>query len=178
MPVDTDGDGLTDIDELAGPGGWLPTNPALPDTDADGLWDGFELAILPVGTNPNASDTDIDGIDDGDAVNRIYGYATSPNDADTDDDTISDADEIFGATGYWLDPTDADTDADGLGDYTEWSLRLRPDLPDMDFDGLLDGDEVNRYGTQPILRDSDGDTVDDGVEVATGTDPNDPASHP
>ncbi len=33
-------------------------------------------------------------------------------------------------------------------------------------------------GTNPLLRDTDGDGHDDGAEVAAGSDPNDPASRP
>lgn len=73
-PVDSDGDGLLDDDELA-----LGTDPALSDTDGDGLADGDELGM---GTNPVDVDTDADGYQDGwettegtdptDAESRIY----------------------------------------------------------------------------------------------------------
>jgi hypothetical protein len=55
---DTDGDGLTDADELAIYG----TNPNDPDTDDDGLLDGAEVAL---GTDPLAADSDGDGVCDG-----------------------------------------------------------------------------------------------------------------
>jgi hypothetical protein len=43
---------------------------------------------------------------------------------------------------------------------------------DSDDDGLLDGDELNTYGTNPNNEDSDGDGIGDGDEVMTiGTDP-------
>jgi Bacterial TSP3 repeat len=55
---------------------------------------------------------------------------------------------------------------------------------DDDGDGLLDVHETNnsffegpqRTGTSPVVVDSDGDGVADGVEVANGSDPTDPAS--
>ncbi|MCA9495011.1 MAG: VWA domain-containing protein, partial [Myxococcales bacterium] len=56
---DTDGDGLTDLEEQV----W-GTNPALPDTDGDGLSDGDEVEVH--GTDPLDVDTDNDGLDDGD----------------------------------------------------------------------------------------------------------------
>ncbi|HUF61471.1 MAG TPA: LamG-like jellyroll fold domain-containing protein [Verrucomicrobiales bacterium] len=55
--VDTDGDGLTDDEEVA-----LNTDPLDPDTDDDGLNDGREVAA---GTNPLSADTDGDGYADG-----------------------------------------------------------------------------------------------------------------
>jgi hypothetical protein len=41
-------------------------------------------------------------------------------------------------------------------------------------DGLLDGDEVTIYFTNPLSPDTDGDGAIDGVEVLFGTDPNVP----
>jgi hypothetical protein len=43
--------------------------------------------------------------------------------------------------------------------------------PDRDGDGLFDDDEVDVYGTNPDVYDSDGDGVGDGEEVYVGTDP-------
>jgi hypothetical protein len=58
--VDSDGDGLTNLDEQG-----LGTNPTQADPDADGLEDGEEIAI---GTDPNDPDTDGDGYSDGEEV--------------------------------------------------------------------------------------------------------------
>jgi hypothetical protein len=57
---------------------------------------------------------------------------------------------------------------------------------DDDGDGLLDTVETgtgvyvgpNDTGSDPLLVDTDGDSYSDGVEVAAGTDPNNPASFP
>jgi len=57
---DTDGAGLTDIDEET-----LGTNPENPATDDDGLIDGDEVDL---GTDPLMADTDGDGLNDGDEV--------------------------------------------------------------------------------------------------------------
>lgn len=59
---DSDGDGLTDIDEI----NIHLTNPALADTDLDGLSDGDE--VLTHGTDPIKPDTDGDGVNDGDEI--------------------------------------------------------------------------------------------------------------
>jgi Mg-chelatase subunit ChlD len=42
---------------------------------------------------------------------------------------------------------------------------------DMDSDDLLNEDEINKYGTNPKLSDTDGDGSDDGWEVFYGTNP-------
>jgi DNA-binding beta-propeller fold protein YncE len=57
---------------------------------------------------------------------------------------------------------------------------------DRDMDTLLNGVETdtrifvnaNDTGTSPFMSDTDGDNFDDALEVAMGTDPNDPASFP
>ncbi len=54
---DTDGDGLSDWDEV----NVYRTNPLLPDTDGDGLSDGEEIRL---GTDPLRKDTDGDGLED------------------------------------------------------------------------------------------------------------------
>lgn len=61
VPLDSDGDGLTDDEELA-----LGTDPYLPDTDGDGLTDGDEVNTY--GTNPLLVDTDGDGFTDAEEV--------------------------------------------------------------------------------------------------------------
>ena len=55
--LDSDGDSIPDVAERRVFG----TNPALLDSDGDGLLDGEEVAI---GTNPNSADTDGDGLND------------------------------------------------------------------------------------------------------------------
>ena len=47
--------------------------------------------------------------------------------------------------------------------------------PDRDGDGLYDDDELEVYGTNPDVYDTDGDGVGDGEEVYVGTDPLTPA---
>ena len=45
-------------------------------------------------------------------------------------------------------------------------------IPDVDYDGLLDEDELAVYGTDPHNPDSDGDGLTDREEAELGTDPN------
>ncbi len=68
-PIDSDSDGLTDIDEVND----HKTNPTLADTDGDGLSDGDE--INKYNTNPLASDSDGDNFSD----NEELAAGTDPN---------------------------------------------------------------------------------------------------
>jgi len=76
--IDTDGDGLTDDEEINIYG----TDPKNADTDEDGITDGEEITFY--GTNPNDPDTDGDGINDGNEV-KFWGYDW---DMDFDNDGI------------------------------------------------------------------------------------------
>lgn len=105
---DTDGDGLTDYQEIT----ILGTDPAKADTDSDGVSDADADAdkdgltnkeeVL-AGTSPVLSDTDGDGLGDAEEKNN---YKTNPAAFDTDDDTLSDGEEIK----LGLDPNKKSTD--------------------------------------------------------------------
>ncbi len=64
-PVDTDSDGIVDVDEVE-----FGTNTLNWDTDGDGLSDGDEVMVWQ--TNPQIFDTDIDGYSDGVEVSNGY----------------------------------------------------------------------------------------------------------
>jgi eukaryotic-like serine/threonine-protein kinase len=85
---DTDGDGLSDAQEMA-----LGTLIDDPDTDKDGIPDGAE--VLQFGCNPLLRDTDGDGLTDWE---EIYIYGTRCDDPDTDGDGISDGVEVARGT--------------------------------------------------------------------------------
>ncbi len=135
---DTDGDGLTDGDEVKK----YNTNPLKADSDGDGLSDKDEIMIYK--TDPNKADTDGDGLSDGDEVLK---YHTDPLKADTDGDGLSDGDEVLK---YHTDPLKADTDGDGLSDGDE-VLKYHTDPLNKDTDGgsVDDGTELAR-GTDPL----------------------------
>ena len=195
---DFDHDGLTNAEEfIAG------TDHRNPDSDGDGLRDGFELATL--GLDPLVADSDGDGTadgdedEDGDGLSNLAEQAagSDPTVADTDGDGLNDGDEVAAGT----DPTKADTDGDGLSDSEEGTAGTDPLVADTDGDGFPDGFEVANgfdpldpangnadtdgdgltdgqefaFGTDPANTDSDGDGLSDGAEVNThGTDPTDP----
>ena len=85
---DPDSDGLTNLQENS-----LGTNPSNPDTDADGLTDGAEVATHR--TNPRNPDSDSDGLSD---QYEVVTSGTNPNSADTDSDGYSDRNEIASGT--------------------------------------------------------------------------------
>ena len=94
------------------------------------------------------------------------------SDADVDADQIRDEWELANGLNP-NDPSDAtqDADSDGLLNIEEYNLQLDPNDPDMDADGLLDGEEVNVLGTDPQDADTDDDEIPDGWEVDNGLDP-------
>jgi hypothetical protein len=153
-PVDTDGNGIPDYQDVDADGDGIPDAvEGTVDTDGDGIPDYLDLDSdgdgipdsVEAGDDPtNPVDTDGDGIPD---------Y----QDEDADDDGVSDAVEAGD------DPNNpVDSDGDGTPDYLD---------NDADNDGLTDGDEVETYGTDPLLDDTDGDGLLDGWEVEHGFDP-------
>ncbi|MFQ5910376.1 MAG: hypothetical protein ACE5IJ_06615, partial [Thermoplasmata archaeon] len=161
------------------------TDPTNPDSDGDGLWDGYNISVpigryrgfhigeLDVFTDPLNNDTDGDGVMDGTEVHGWDSHiwspprhmTSSPLTSDTDGDTLSDFLEF---TSRLTDPNAFDTDGDGLEDSRE----------DVNSSGTVDPGE-----TWPFSYDSDHDGVPDGVEwglpgwdmnTSTTTDPLDP----
>jgi outer membrane protein OmpA-like peptidoglycan-associated protein/opacity protein-like surface antigen len=159
---DTDGDGLTDFEEVR----TYKTDPTKPDTDSDGLNDYQEVKVAL--TDPRNPDTDSDGLKDGEEVNA---RKTNPLKPDTDGDGLTDGDEV---NKYKTDPLKTDTDNDGLTDGSEVTVyNTNPTAQDTDNDKLTDGEEVNSYKTNPVNPDTDGDGLKDGEEVKIyKTDPN------
>lgn len=84
-PLDSDGDGLADVDEPR-----YGTDIHNPDTDGDGLSDGEE--VLTWKTNPLNPDTDFDSLTDG--YDEVKKYGTNPLKRDTDDGGVADGHEV------------------------------------------------------------------------------------
>jgi len=197
---DTDGDGLSDMDEYYNgldpldptgdngadgdpDGDWLTnaqeielmTEPLYSDSDGDGVPDGMEVLIY--GTNPRNSDTDGEGLLDGEETET---YGTNPLNPDTDYDGLTDYEEIMI---HFTNPLDGDSDGDGAGDYIEVTYYDTDPLDayqDTDGDGLLDVWEL-RYGFDPkeltpLFGDDDHDGLNTGKEFELGTDPTQPDS--
>lgn len=96
-PIDTDGDGLSDADEISVWG----TDPYNPDTDGDGLTDGEE--VLQYRTDPLNPDTDWDGLLDG---AEVHVHRTDPLKRDTDGGGVADGHEVIEDHTNPLDPRD------------------------------------------------------------------------
>jgi formylglycine-generating enzyme required for sulfatase activity len=157
--MDTDGDGLSDADELE-----HGTDPESADTDGDGLPDGTE--INDIGSDPLNTDTDEDDLSDAEEVND---KGTNPLSADSDEDSLSDSDEV---NDKGTNPLSADSDEDGLSDSEEINdSQTNPNQYDTDGDGKSDGEEVNNFGTDPLDSDTDDDGLDDGDEILGCTSP-------
>ncbi|MCK6549573.1 OmpA family protein, partial [Myxococcota bacterium] len=157
VPVDSDGDGLPDAEELA-----LGTNPNDADSDDDGVVDGGEWNY--------SVDTDNDG-----TVNAL--------DADSDGDGILDGTE----RGVTAPPAGTDVGAGNFVPDADPSTTTSPLLPDTDGGSVPDGvEDVNHDGRVDVgeldpndptddvpVVDTDGDGLSDDEEVAIGTDPSD-----
>jgi hypothetical protein len=179
--IDSDQDGLTDREENSL--GWLvsvdngasnlvKSSPSLPDTDYDGLPDFIERDLR---TNPNKADTDGDGISDYDeikdfskytALAALYPGLNVPGNNDS---------------GYATSPILSDNDFDGLSDKQEIDgffisfsataarslVYTNPQRADSDGDGINDRLEVYRSAgsTNPNEPDTDGDGITDRDDI-------------
>ena len=158
---DTDGDGLNDGMEV----NTFWTNPYQVDTDGDGLEDGAEyqlrLTLYPC-LDPALADSDLDGLTDD--LETKAGSPTDPCDADSDDDGIYDSVELFDGTDP-RDPASklTDTDGDGLTDSYEDFVGSSSVVVDTDGDGLSDAEEVLPLADRQVTNPTDADTDDDGI---------------
>lgn len=136
------------------------------------------VAAASVANSTTLVDGDADGLPDvWEAANGLNG--TNPGDAhrDADADGLSNWLEFV----YRTSATRADTDGDGIDDRWEIEQVLNPCLDDASLD--YDNDTLTNLAeaqalTDPYRADTDGDQYTDGEEVAAGTDPTYPTSHP
>ena len=194
---DTDGDGLTDRQEIMYIDGGQtpppprPTDPLDPDSDDDGLSDGLELLFdhdpdtpdVVDPTDPWDPDTDGDGMSDGDEFNcsdydrdglptwweRAYLWPMMRFELSRDADGSGRADIL------------EDLDGDGLACLEEYIRRWDPLDADTDGDGVLDDEDARSVPQHlravrriPICSDSDGDLMPDWWEIRQGLDPDVP----
>jgi hypothetical protein len=147
---DTDGDGLSDYQEVMVYQSQYDAK--MWDTDGDGQSDGVEVALMD--TN---GDFDRDGITNGDE-GSVYG--TDPTKEDSDCDGIRDGAELHYWGASWNSGVNrlltADVDGDGLKDAVEIGsmdppqglfTRSNPALADTDGDGLNDNLEAHNNAT-------------------------------
>jgi hypothetical protein len=159
--VDSDGDGLPDVDEdkngngIVDPGETSPTDP---DTDHDNINDWIEVKF---GMDPLTMDV-ING------CNPV---------ADTDEDRLFDCEERVLGT----DPCILDTDGDGLPDLVELNGGTNPLVPE----DLDDSDRDGHSNVEEILAHTDPNSADIAFAQASGygysisdTDPADMSTMP
>ncbi len=159
---DSDGDGVSDDDELDA--GTDPFDSCSCDADEDGELDPPFEGCGPVsegeGEVPAEGEGEVPAEGEGEAV-------------DSDGDGLTDDYE----DGRGTDPNDADSDGDGDSDGAEVDCQSSPldpflhcPITDTDGDGYADDDEAVR-GTDADDADTDDDGDNDGDEVACGSSP-------
>ncbi len=167
--LDSDCDGLSDAEEYGTR--WASgsqTDPALTDSDGDGVRDGVEAGRT---SSPDPRCADL-FVGDGDPLSR-----TDPTNADTDGDGLSDGAEDASRDGVYdrmveTDPRNPDSDGDGICDGGQAVVGIctaGPDptpIPggeDADGDGVID--PLDRDALNP---DRDGDGLCDGPNDVAG----------
>ncbi|MGB0716741.1 MAG: hypothetical protein ACPGXK_12740, partial [Phycisphaerae bacterium] len=138
------------------------------DIDRDGLFARHELGF---GSSDRSKDTDMDGLSDPAEVRGGWQIAVAgrapyqafpdPRLMDSDGDGVDDDIEMMCGT----DPRKRDTDDDGIDDFTELNddeggLAAECNVPQV-------GDPTH---LDPLNPDTDGDTLQDGIELAIGAD--------
>lgn len=141
--VDSDGDGLIDIEEDVNENGIVDTDPA---------------TGLPIETDPTMRDSDGDGLSDYAEIKlSTINDAFDPNDPtdsrcpdgaellDRDRDGLYDCEEVIKGTSYY----NPDSDSDGIPDGIEFYMGSNPvkaqTTDDSDFDGVSDWLEIQRH---------------------------------
>lgn len=95
VDIDSDEDGLNDLKEIK-----LKTDRLVPDTDGDGVIDGYEFydlrtdPLIAASNKPGISDGDDDIDGDGLSNSKEYTYSTDPFNGDTDNDGFPDGYEV------------------------------------------------------------------------------------
>jgi hypothetical protein len=141
-------------------------------------------------STPNSDQRNYDGNFIELGPTKAFDDLTRPNsdalgdacDEDDDNDGLTDVDELSGAAcgGIITDPLKEDTDGDRVLDGAECALGTDPTNPasfpsaaacgavtDADGDGVAAFREYCYYNTDPNNANTDGDTCDDGKEIAS-----------
>jgi alpha-tubulin suppressor-like RCC1 family protein len=168
---DNDNDGISNEDELNIHG----TDPFNPDTDGDGIPDGFEVdnGLNPLDPGDGALDPDNDGLTN----LREYQNGTNLNNPDTDGDGIPDGFEVDNGLNP-LDSNDANSDPDGDGLANVWEFRLGHAPQNSDSDSTQTTANESGNGKNDCDEDFDGDGVTNCTEIKAGSDPLDKNSKP
>ena len=196
-PLDSDGDGLSDLVEIQ-----QNLDPFNTDTDGDGIEDGVDefpaiaegspdttdvgtnpvddpmVADDPITDDPVVDDPVVDApvVDDPVVDDPVVDDPVADDpmvvDDPVDENLDSDADGLTDVRESELgtDPQNADTDADGVGDAEDQFPTDPTETTDLNGDGL--GDNANPI--EPVVVDTDGDGLSDDRELELGLDPMNP----
>ena len=162
---DVNGNGIRDPGEA-----WTETDPRLPDSDFDGLMDGYDVthpvdsheAVMLISRHPHVYSTRTGGeITFHGELTGQHGFApTDPNDPDSDGDGAMDGAEVRGWTVIIYRQISYE-------EIERREVRSDPNKNDTDGDGLLDGLEMGY--SDPTNPDTDGDGRDDKWEYDNGS---------
>ncbi|RDH44720.1 hypothetical protein [Zooshikella ganghwensis] len=135
--------------------------PALPDTDNDGISDGWEYVYFEtLNAQITQQDQDSDGLTDRQEAQLL----SNPQRMDTDNDGMSDTWEAENNLNINLDDANLDRDNNNENNLTEFikSQDNYSESIDTDQDGMTDRWEVT-YGLNPAIGDSEEDLDHDGI---------------
>jgi hypothetical protein len=176
---DLDNDGLPNYLENAFPNKeniWFQTDPKNPDTDGDGMLDGWEAYNAKIISQIPATSTR-DDLEDKIADSKRTTFTVTPMIADAEDDNdgwwnltdsgeyvytripdgMTNLEEFMGIIIYPVstNPNDPDTDGDGLSDVEELKQGFYGELIGDNY--FLDPDFAAKYYTNATMADSDND---------------------
>ncbi len=174
---DNDGDGLSNLQEYLVQDALYGNHPS--EFASGGA---YSNVIWDYTSDPFNADSDGDGMPDGWEV--IHGLHPMDPIPDFRTGGIGASTNLYR---YCAESTyelcsEGDADGDGLANQREFNIRYQlsatasnnaiqdasthPWKPDTDLDGLGDGEEDRSFAGNPVLQDSDGDRLMDGVDVA------------
>jgi hypothetical protein len=168
---DPDGDGLSNLQEYLVQDALYGNPPT--DFNTNGL---YGSVVWDYGTDPFVADSDGDGMPDGwEALHGLHPMDPLPDFRGNGLTNLY----RYCAEGIYELCSEGDADGDGLANHREFVIRYRlgasptnvmansastdPWNPDTDQDGLGDGEEDRSFGSNPIVQDTDGDRLTDGV---------------
>ncbi|MFW9779706.1 MAG: hypothetical protein ACFFE8_12700 [Candidatus Heimdallarchaeota archaeon] len=170
LPLDTDGDGMSNPWETTYGLDPLDFWDAFADPDGDGLMNNIEHWLL---TNPNSADSDNDSIPD--LWEHLYHSDPTTNDGnqDVDQDGLSNLYEYQMGLNSFINDSRMDLDGDGLTNLIEQDFGSWANQTDSDFDGMPDWYEYQAGGVwigdnfyprlNPLQNDSQEDLDRDGM---------------